>query len=196
METTVVRLRHVPYVVTNNRRMVVWSDVKEILLWCPEPKCSVVLNSLKMMLGYPALEAAMHPCSQLEQLLFLKHFIYITHGTLLVDLDSIGEAAKLTVLHNLVRQKHAKSKDPIINNCTKMLKTLTNKYANTSFKIPLNFAPSRQYLPAVRRMVRYKSATEFPTGELSGEKGWLKSVTGSDPWSANSRTFEVCYKSF
>lgn len=189
METTVLRLCHVPYVVTNNRRMAVWSDVKEVLLWCPEPKCSVVLNSLKMMLGYPASEAAMHPCSQLEQLLFLKHFIYITHGTLLVDLDSIGDTAKLTVLRDLVRQKHAKSKDLMISNCTKMLKTLTYKYANTSFKIPLNFASSRRYLPAVRRMVRYRSTTEFPTG---GEKGWWKSVAGNDACSVDSRNFEVC----
>jgi hypothetical protein len=152
INVAMLRLDHIPFVVSNNKRMAVWTDVKEILLWCPSPHCCVVLDNLKLLLGYPTNETNMHPCSQLEQLMFLKHFMFVTHGTLLVDIDSLKDVAKLYLLFQLVKEKHTKPCNNTVLNCTKMLKGFTEKYANTSFKIPLTFASTKLLLPAVRRI--------------------------------------------
>lgn len=154
-DIALMRLNHVPVIVTNKRKMAVWSDVKELLLWCPNPKCRVVLNALKSLLGYTDSETAVHPCSQLEQLLFLKQFLFVAHGTLLVDLDIIRDACNFRLLKHMVKEKHAKSEDPNVINCTRIRARIVEKYVNTSFKIHLNDNGSiKTLLPAVRRVVK------------------------------------------
>jgi hypothetical protein len=152
IDIAIKRLNHVPYVSTNGKKMAVWSSIKEILLWCPSPGCNTVLNALKCLLGYPECEAYMHPCSQREQLLFLRQFMMVSHGTLLVDVDSLQDLSTLTILHDMVKHNHAKSKTSEVLNCSEMLKQIITKYANTSFKIPVDAMTKKHFLPAVRRV--------------------------------------------
>ncbi|XP_053382655.1 uncharacterized protein LOC123540702 isoform X2 [Mercenaria mercenaria] len=177
VDIALIRLNHLPFVVTNNRKMAVWSDLKEIMLWCPSPQCCVVLDALKLILGYPAYERAMHPCSQLEQLMFLKHFMFVTHGTLLVDIDSLRDGARLALLYNMVKEKHTKPNNQTVFNCTKMLKTFTEKYANTSFKIPLSSASGKMLLPAVRRISKSAARGEIhiPNNDQDSGRGHSRS---------------------
>ena len=171
-----IRLDHVPFVITNNKRMAVWSDVKEILLWCPSPHCCVVLDTLKLILGYPTYETMMHPCSQLEQLMFLKHYMFVPHGTLLVDINSLKEGSKFSQLYHRVKEQHNKPGSHPVLNCTKMLKIFTEKYANTSFKIPLTVASNKMLLPAVRRIQKVVTYEE----SIANEGNHLCSHESSD----------------
>ena len=149
--------------------MAVWSDLKEILfISCVNVKCIVVLNALKHQLNYPASEALMHACTQTEQLLFLRQFIIVTPGTLLVDLNCLKNSETLMKLHDMVSVKHHKSKEVNSQQCYNMSK---RKNSNDIVGLPLKV--SRKLVPAVGRILDgeghgNESTSDKPRSENSG----------------------------
>ena len=125
LEAAKQKLNHVPYITSNHKKMAVWSDIKEVLfISCMNMKCTVVLNALKHQLNYPASETRMHACTQTEQLLFLRQFIIVTPGTLLVDLNFLKNSETLMKLHDMVSVKHQKSREINTQQCNNMAKNM------------------------------------------------------------------------
>ena len=148
------KLNHIPYIVSNHRKMAVWSDVKEILFMsCLNPKCTVVLNALKHRLDFPASETHMHPCTQTEQLLFLRQFIIVAPGTLLVDVSCLRNSETLMKLHDMVSVKHQKSKEINTQQCNHMakLKERDSVCLGNNKAEQLKILGKRKFLPAVVR---------------------------------------------
>ncbi|XP_052234952.1 uncharacterized protein LOC127847239 isoform X2 [Dreissena polymorpha] len=178
------RLNHAPYIVSNYQRVATWCDIKEIFLWCPHPSCKVVLTALKCLLKYPESEKCMHPCSESEQLLFLKQFMVVPHGTLLVDLSTLKNRELLTTLYEMVRRKHVKSSNSVILACSKVRQEIVAKYCNTSIKVPLHSLREIKVLPAVTR-AHYKDNIsevkndEFCNGQLVKIKLTVTEVNSS-----------------
>lgn len=150
-EIILCRLQHVPWIESNFQRLVSWLDLREACVWCQNPRCNVVLTALKCLLHYPESEHYMHPCSQLEQLLFLKQYVVIPSGTLLVNLTALQNPDAVLTLYHMVKQKHAVSDNPEISQCSQMLSEVLKRYSNTSFKVPLKSLGRNKLLPAVRR---------------------------------------------
>lgn len=118
------KLNHIPYILSGQKQMVVWSDIREVLFMsCINPKCTVVLNALKHQLNYPASETYMHACTQTEQLQFLRQFIIVSPGTLLVDVNCLKNSEILMKLHDMVSVKHRKSKEINTQHCNNLVKS-------------------------------------------------------------------------
>jgi len=145
------RLGHITSIFYNHQRLVSWSDIKEVFLWCPYPQCKVVLTALKCLLGYPDSDKSMHPCSQLEHLLFLRQCMIVPTGTLLVDVNSLKNIEILATLHEMIRRKHAISCNKIVVTCAKYRSDMMSKYAHTSFKVPAHLMQRQALVPAVSR---------------------------------------------
>ena len=124
LQTAKQKLNHIPYILSGHKKMAVWSDIREALfVACANPKCTVVLNALKHELNYPASDVYMHACTQTEQLQFLRQFIIVSPGTLLVDLNCLKNSEKLMKLHDMVSVKHQKSKDTNTRQCNNLAKS-------------------------------------------------------------------------
>lgn len=170
IDLTLCRLSHLPLIFSNEQRLASWSDIKELCLWCPNPRCMVVLNALKCLLRYPESNQHMHPCSQLEHLLFLKKFVVVLPGTLLVNIDVIQKKDVILTLYQMVKQKHAQSNDQDIMECSNIFAANVNTYCNVTFKIPLKCFKGKKVLPAVRRVDCWTSAFTEPLTSVSDEK--------------------------
>ncbi|KAL3891725.1 hypothetical protein ACJMK2_003975 [Sinanodonta woodiana] len=100
-------LDSMPCVISGNQHMAVWSDIREIMFpLCTDPNCFIVLSALKCVLTYPRSETAMHPCSQVEHIEFLRQFRIILPGTILVDIGYLTDLAVLMKLFDIVRIEH------------------------------------------------------------------------------------------
>ena len=124
LQTAKQKLNHIPYIMSGHKKMAVWSDIRETLfVGCAHPRCSVVLNALKHELNYPSSEMYMHACTQTEQLQFLRQFVIVSPGTLLVDLNCLKNSERLMKLHDMVAVKHRKSKDTCTLQCNNIVKS-------------------------------------------------------------------------
>ena len=153
IETALMKLNHVPYIVSKGTKMAVWSDIREVLfLRCVHPRCTVILSALKSHLDYPASEKSMHPCSPSEQILFMKEFKALSTGTLLVDLEALGNRFDLMALYDMIKIKHDLSENEIIQSCRNM--SLTKKhetYFQKCVENPLANLTKRIFLPSIQR---------------------------------------------
>lgn len=170
VDITLQRLSHLPFIWSNKQQVASWSDVREICVWCPNPACKVALNALKCLLGYPASEQHMHPCSQLEHLLFLKQFVVIPHGTLLVNINAIKNPDSIATLHHMIKKKHARSKNPTVVQCSSKFSEITDRYTKVPFRVPLKSLTRTKVLPAVRRSVENTSSEVEDNGGTKIEK--------------------------
>ena len=166
LQTAKQKLNHIPYIVSGNRKMAVWSDIRETLFsGCAQLRCCVVLNALKHELNYPTSEMYMHPCTQSEQLQFLRQFIIVSPGTLLVDLNCLKNSQRLMKLHDMVAVKHRKSKDPSTLQCNNVAKSRgLDSLSCKDLELHVRKNSKNRLIPAVIRVVGETDRTVKDSG--------------------------------
>jgi len=158
------RLSHLAIIWSNRQKLASWSDIREICVWCLNPNCKVVLKALKCLLRYPDSERHIHPCTQLEHLSFLKQFVVIPCGTLLVDIKAIDNKDSILTLSHMVKVKHERSRNPECVLCSRLLYQRNADNSKAKFMVPLRSVVKGKILPGVKREGKSTQCEEESTG--------------------------------